>query len=356
MEYLKNRGGIQILTHVLIWSLILASFFYLESQIPSKGAGVRRMIILFLSTAAVFYLNYAVLIPTFLFKKKIALYVLVAVGILVLFGFVVPSLAGPPPLPDLPPAGGPGPHMRPRGGPPGMKLFHTARLLPMILWALAMLTGLVIRVTQRLSMQDNLNRKIEADQARSELTVLKSQISPHFLFNTLNNIYALAESDPKQAQQVIHRLSKMMRYMLYDGEKNARVSLQKEVEFIRSYVDLMKQRLPESVEVTLNVLLEEMGGQVPPMLFIPFVENAFKHGVSTSKPCSIYIAMETQNDRVQFTCENDLIEHPQPLEEGGIGLSNTQRRLELIYGKDNFELHVTQAAKYTVQLRIPLWD
>lgn len=350
LEHLRNNRITQPLIHLLVWILVLAFFLYADTLVPAKGPGFRKMIALFVITAGVFYVNYALLIPKLLFEKRLALYVLCVLALILLLGWLLPAISGPSLETALPgaPRMGPGRSQRPPGAGP-------MRLFPMVIWTLAVLTGLVVRVTQRWLTQDAVSKSIQADQVKSELIMLKSQVSPHFLFNTLNNIYALTETDPKQAQAVIHQLSKMMRYMLYESEKNYRMPLSRELDFIAAYIDLMKKRLPDATQVVFTPPATPQEGYVPPLLFIAFVENAFKHGVSAAHTCSIHVDLKAGEEHVVCTVENDIIKQPQSMEEGGIGLSNAERRLELIYGKGNFELQVTQSSKYTVQLKIPLW-
>ena len=173
----------------------------------------------------------------------------------------------------------------------------------------------------------------DADAARidAELSNLRNQINPHFLLNTLNNIYALTAFDSQKAQESIQELSKMLRHILYDYQE-PRVPLQDETEFIDNYVKLMRIRLPNSVEVVSKFHVLDKQADVAPMIFISLVENAFKHGVSPTEPSFIHITIE--GDRKHVIC--DIKNSNYPKTEGdhsghGIGLQQVQRRLELSY-------------------------
>lgn len=173
----------------------------------------------------------------------------------------------------------------------------------------------------------------DADAARidAELSNLRNQINPHFLLNTLNNIYALTAFDAQKAQESIQELSKMLRHILYDYQQ-PRVPLQDETEFIDNYVKLMRIRLPNSVEVVSKFHVLDKQADVAPMIFISLVENAFKHGVSPTEPSFIHITIE--GDRKHVIC--DIKNSNYPKAEGdhsghGIGLQQVQRRLELSY-------------------------
>ncbi len=178
------------------------------------------------------------------------------------------------------------------------------------------------------------NQKLqEAEAARSqaELSNLRSQINPHFLLNTLNNIYALTAFDTTKAQEAIERLSKMLRHILYDYQQPG-VTLKDEADFLQNYVHLMRIRLPESVDVQFHTSILHPQQEITPMLFISLVENAFKHGVSPSGPSFIHISIKS-NDR-EIICDIQNTNHPKTANDRsghGIGLLQVQRRLDLSY-------------------------
>jgi hypothetical protein len=194
--------------------------------------------------------------------------------------------------------------------------------------------------------------QLERQNLEQQLEYLKYQINPHFFMNTLNNIHALVDIDPEKAKSTILELSKMMRFMLYEGSKSV-VPLEREMTFLQNYITLMKLRYTDKVRISVDVPASLPNKDVPPLMFITFVENAFKHGVSYRQESFIDIAMAIANDRLTFTCVNSRI----PKEEdkhGGVGLANVRQRLDLIYGQ-NYQLDIRdEQTSYTVKLTLPL--
>jgi sensor histidine kinase YesM len=188
-----------------------------------------------------------------------------------------------------------------------------------------------IALAQRWYWADKARSKAEAARTDAELSNLRNQINPHFLLNTLNNIYALTAFDKEKAQEAIQELSKMLRHILYDYQQPA-VPLQDEVEFIDNYVKLMKIRLPQTVKVDFDVNASKSDITIAPMLFISLVENAFKHGVSPTEPSFVHIAIEA--DEQNIICDIRNSNYPKAASDHsghGIGLQQVQRRLELAY-------------------------
>ena len=194
-------------------------------------------------------------------------------------------------------------------------------------------------------------QQLEKQNLEQQLEYLKYQINPHFFMNTLNNIHALVDIEPAKAQQTILELSKMMRFILYEGDKNG-VPLSREIEFIGTYVRLMSLRYTDKVTIRMELPSGVPEKTIPPLILIPFVENAFKHGISYQKPSFIDIKV-TVGQQLTFTCRNSKAETPNQ-ERGGVGLNNVRRRLRLLYG-ENFTLNIKDNPEdYHVELIIPL--
>lgn len=188
-----------------------------------------------------------------------------------------------------------------------------------------------LALARRWVTTDQKLKEVEAERATTELRNLRSQINPHFLLNTLNNIYALTAFDTPKAQQAIQELSKMLRHILYDYQQ-PKVALSDEVEFLQNYVNLMRIRLSDSVDVKFQTFIANPQLEVAPMVFISLVENAFKHGVSPSEPSFIHIQIESADN--QIVCDIQNSNHPKTANDHsghGIGLVQVQRRLELTY-------------------------
>ena len=184
--------------------------------------------------------------------------------------------------------------------------------------------------------RDQQNRRyLEQAKLQAELSALKHQINPHFLFNILNGLYGLAfQNDDEPTAEGIAKLSQLMRYMLYESN-DPKVPLQKEIKYIENYIDLQKLRLQQSVAIDFSVNGKIEDKQIVPMILITFVENAFKHGVSTAKPSRISIEMDVMGTDLFFTVKNTIHRLPNTSVEtvGGIGLGNVRKRLDLLYKK-----------------------
>lgn len=194
--------------------------------------------------------------------------------------------------------------------------------------------------------------ELEKQNLEQQLTYLRYQINPHFFMNTLNNIHALVDIDPVKAQETIVELSKMMRFVLYEGDKQG-VPLSKEMAFIRTYVNLMQLRYTDKVSITVDIPTEVPERSIPPLMLISFIENAFKHGISYQHKSFIEIRIALEGDRLCFTCRNSKADMPNP-EKGGVGLANVRKRLNLLYDH-NYKLRIQDDADiYTVELNIPM--
>jgi LytS/YehU family sensor histidine kinase len=203
------------------------------------------------------------------------------------------------------------------------------------------------------SMQkDEDNARLAREVIEAEMYYLKYQINPHFLMNTLNNIHALVDIDSEAAKQTIIQLSDMMRYVVYETGDNA-ISLRDDIKFIKNYIELMRIRYTDDVEISFTYPHNLKGRvEVPPLIFIVFVENAFKHGVSYSSKSYIKIDIKCEDGVVVGHFENSINEKSRE-SKPGIGLDNVRKRLDLIYGS-NYKLRIDDANDiYCVTLEIP---
>ena len=199
-----------------------------------------------------------------------------------------------------------------------------------------------------------IQKDLENQRLTAELSMLKLQVSPHFLFNTLNNIYSLAFQQRPQAPEAILKLSDIMRYMLYEANAE-KVSLQKEITYVENFIDLQKLRLRHT-EVRFNISGNYRGKQITPMLLLPLVENSFKYGVSAKEPSVISIDLSVEDNCLIFTTENKVFQQKAPKrpEEGGIGLSNTRKRLEFMYPKKHQFKAEAEGDMFLTRLEIEL--
>ena len=197
-----------------------------------------------------------------------------------------------------------------------------------------------IKVIQQWLSAEQRQKLIETEKLNTELSFLKSQINPHFLFNTLNNIYSLAVVKSDATAPAIMKLSSIMRYVLSDTRQHL-VPLEKEIEFIQHYIDLQKVRLTDKIKINLAVIGDLEGQQIAPLLFIPFVENAFKYGISTREDSEINISIDIKPGEIEFKTDNRILAIETDIEKkNGIGLKNTRRRLEILYAdKHSLEIN-----------------
>lgn len=304
-----------------------------------------------------FFFNIEFLIPKLLLKKARLLYFLntfFAITLISLisfsFNYKKPHF---PPQPRVE-------EFRPVHPPPNKLPLHPPQKKPLI-WILNYMListlvvgfGTAIKVTSEWYRNEKARKELEHESLKSELAFLRTQVSPHFFLNTLNNIHALTEINVKESQKAIRQLSQMMRYLLYDSEKGT-TTLSKEIEFLKSYIDLMKLRIAE--DVNINIHFQEISEdiKIPPLLFISFIENAFKHGISYQHKSFIEIQLKFDLGHIKFNCINSLFKSKDEKEESsGIGLKNIKKRLDLIY-ENKYELNIQEKAKeFIVELIIP---
>ncbi|GAA3783735.1 sensor histidine kinase [Flavobacterium ginsengiterrae] len=222
-----------------------------------------------------------------------------------------------------------------------------------------MLTLLVLGISTSWAMLQHWQKaaqykqKLEQDKTAAELAMLKAQINPHFFFNSLNSIYSLTYTDIEDSRNALHTLSRMMRYLLYSTEE--RTTLLKEAEFMRDFISLMKLRANKKLTITTDIPEKIHDYPIVPMLLLPLVENAFKHGIHATDKSEIHISLKQKGSNLEFEVENTYFEKTSITDEGGIGLTNTKRRLHLIYpNKHTLIAGLAKNGMYNVKLQINL--
>ena len=235
----------------------------------------------------------------------------------------------------------PPPRPKPLAGP------HDFTMFSLLVFALGANLGIKLYFKTQLDMQHMA--ELEKENLRQELSYLRYQVNPHFLMNTLNNIHALVDIDPEQAKSSIVHLSKFMRYLLYESDQEL-ITLRQVVDLVTLYIDLMSKRYAESVDIRFDAPEQVPNVGMAPLVIIPFIENAFKHGVSYDKPSFIHMSLRVVDSSICFVCVNSKnhIKH----EVGGVGLANVVKRLDLIYG-DQYSLHIDDGDNYRVELIVP---
>ncbi len=210
-----------------------------------------------------------------------------------------------------------------------------------------------IKLTVDWVTEKRKNDNLKKLQLRTELDFLKTQIQPHFFFNTLNNLYALVIEKSENAPDAILKLSEIMQYVLYEA-KASEISLSKEINYIHSYIELEKLRFENTIKVELSINGNIDGITVPPLIFLPFIENCFKHGAKNNEALKINITFTKNENSILFCVENNFNNLANVVAKQGIGIENVKRRLQLLY-LGGFMLRITSIEnKYIVKLTIPL--
>ena len=218
--------------------------------------------------------------------------------------------------------------------------------------------GVMIYFIQKWTEQRRINEELMKEKVAAELSLLKSQVQPHFIFNTLNNIYMLSLKNSPQTSEMIYRLSALLSYMLYDTKKHV-IDVEKEIDYVKNYINLEKIRYGERLDVQMTVINNVRGVNVPPLLFLPLVENAFKHGVSNAvEDCWIHIDVSLKKKTLVFKIENSVIKEKCATNGfgNGLGLENLKRRLEILYPNRHELRAMNDECSYLATLKLNFED
>ena len=335
---------IVVFLHVALWALFIIYPYMVRQSFGNQHGAARRVFnenfeihnfINIITWITLFYVNAYVIMPLYFNKKKYEKYGLVILGIFLLcffinwtsFSFLLPGM-------NFKIA--------------GSIVFYIIPTFFVLLWSIA------YRILIDKVKDDKLKVERQTENLKTELSFLRSQVSPHFMFNVMNNMVALARKKSDLLEPSLIKLSSLLRYMLYETDED-KVSLQKEIEYLQSYIDLQKQRFGDNV--IINVSLDHINEQhqIHPMLLIPFVENAFKHGTGMFTT-EIDISLKTDDRNLNFEVKNRYSESEEEIKDksSGIGLANVQRRLNLLYG-DKHRLTINKNGKwFTVSLEMML--
>ncbi|WKN42746.1 sensor histidine kinase [Tunicatimonas pelagia] len=347
---------INVLFHLFIILLMVMSALTREGNFT-----LDRGFYLVLIMIPFYFININYLVPLFLKKGNYGMYAFVIFASYLLFLLVqhaafqgltnaeIISLPRRPPRPGPPPPRGWLADIIPGFG----NFFLFLHFMVMIL------LGVCFEMIMEWEKQKRRYQESQKEKASTELSFLKSQINPHFFFNTLNNIYALAAAKSDNTEEAILMLSSMMRYVLYEAGTD-KIELTKEVRFIENYISLQQIRFSAKKDITIS--LDISGAinnfQVAPMLFLPILENAFKHGISYKEKSFVAIYLYTSDRDLQFTVENSIplsspdLESSQNSKSAGIGLENIRKRLQLLYPDTHEFETITNNKEYMVQLKL----
>lgn len=332
----------QIFWHAFFW-VFWVSLFMLLARSNTK-LGLNDLLVIFLLYPAIniglFYLNYLLLIPRFLDKKRYGLYTLMVAVTIVVFGFGKYGVALIFKQYVL---------MQMKGHMTGFGSYFLSTVFTSIIY---LFLSVVLKFTVDWFLNERIQRDLENQRLSAELAFLKSQINPHFLFNSLNSIYSLAYQRSETTPDAILKLAEIMRYMLYESNDN-KVDLSKELQYLQNYIDLQKIRFGNKAYIDFKVEGKVLNQQIAPLLLIAFIENAFKHGVASNPLTPIRLLVDVEESHLHFYMQNK--KHMNNRDAvGGIGLNNVQRRLNLLYpGKYHLDVR-DEADTYTVELSLVL--
>lgn len=341
-----NKGAVTIVIHVICWALylLLPVVFAPGFEGMPKGASPAfgypfRFFAINLFLIPLFYLNAYFLVPRFFFNKKPFLYIGCTFLALVLFLLI-------------PEPGRMMPHNMSTSSPfltseqlefirnrPRPAFISGFRIMPRIFsFSLMWLLGILLQAIDRWRLAERRSKEVELEKTHAELSYLKLQINPHFLFNTLNNIYSLASAQHPQTPEAVMKLSEIMHYVTQDALADL-VPLEKEVRYITNYIELQKMRSNDKLELNFTTSGNFSSSYIAPLLLISFVENAFKFGTSSHEKSLININIHERNNLFFMHVRNTIFERPENSSTSRIGISNARRRLALLYpGKYSLEV------------------
>ena len=341
MAFIKNYRRFKILAQVLFWlssvAFALGSFFVAPGYHFNLTIDILKVFILNIGFAFGVYINLLILIPKFLKKKNYIFYtfwvlITLAISSLIILGLFYLTLQ-----------------------------FSRPRLFSSYFFTTGFyvgITSLAKLLKDWLKLQDIALRynKVEREKLEAELNSLKAQINPHFLFNSLNNIYSLSLVGSKKTPEMILKLSDLMRHVLYESRENF-ISLKKEISFIQNFIELQRIRLSDKTTVRFDLEGDIQNKLIIPLIFEPFVDNAFKHGPKLlDNNAYISIRIKIEQDWLYFEVENNFEDHsPSKDKDHGIGLVNAQKRLEYLYEKEEYHLDINKKENiFRVQLQLLL--
>ena len=342
---------VTILVHITAWVIFL-SLPYIFRPRPMLPEGIiehheleefLRYFVFNVFLISIFYFHAYWMLPKLLWKKQMLYYIILILVLFIIFMLLREMLFL---------------RLRPRfmGLPPGrqeFEIFRPDRLDSMFLFVVIMVISAGIWIVQEWMQAEKKSKQIESERIAMELSFLRSQINPHFMFNTLNSIYSLALVKSDMTADAVIKLSDMMRYLIQDSDSD-KVPLEKELEYLSHYVELQRIRLGGNINVTYHCAGNPSGYQIPPLILMPFVENAFKYGISSHEPAPVIIDISVADRVLNLSVSNRIFtDRPVP-DSSGLGIRNTRQRLEMIY-PGHYSLDITENQKmYKINLMIHL--
>lgn len=314
---LKKNDIIILAVQLLLAAVFVICMPLVNPSVHNQGFNIKAFYLITLPWTVpltlVYFINFYGLVPHFFQKKKYLLFILGDIFCIGLCNYHLLKIQYP--SQDM--------YVH-----AGLNMFVCIVLL-MNIFIVGLAIG--IRYIMRANKMELQLKEAKQKNAEAELAWLRNQLNPHFLFNALNNISSLTQIDPDKAQDSIAQLSDLLRYAMYDTQ-NELVPLKKDIEFMNNYISMMRLRCSEKTTVTTSFNIENPDTEIPPMLFVSLVENAFKHGVSNTHGSFVDIELTQKDNEIAFTCSNsDFNKTDKDRSGNGVGLDNTRRRLELLF-------------------------
>ncbi len=338
---------IQWALHTIAWIIIIVIPLYMVNAFG--GGSIQRVVQFYvhtLSAGIIFYAGYFWLVPKFFLKEKYATYFIILTGLIIAthlltefsFRYIFFDPIGDEMFREAMEKMNRGKGHLPPPFAGKAFLIYNHIVTSVLISGFALGLGVI----EKLKQNEKKQKELEKEKLNSELAFLKNQISPHFFFNTLNNIYSLIDLDTKTARESVLKLSKMMRYLLYESERGNTL-LSHEIDFMNNYIDLMRLRLSPKVELSVDFPQQVNDMEIEPLLFIPFIENAFKHGISYRGKAFIRIKMTAEKGTIDFSISNSIGKNNNPTDtlNSGIGLENVRKRLMLLF-PDRHQLEIKE--------------
>jgi two-component system LytT family sensor kinase len=342
--FYSDRTGIRVFRHVLFWTTDFVSYLVvLSANTQITFITVVNLLTRYPLMVGITYFIMYYLIPRYSSNKKrwelalwiLAILVFMGVGLRYYRYYIIDPLLEPDFV--LPP-----------------NVFAFSRILREIFsWMAVMFMAIAIKLIRTKNSLEQQNEELVAEKRNAELSFLKAQMHPHFLFNTLNTLYSDAVKTDSKSEQIVLRLSNLMRFILEECNKPL-IPLEKEIKVIEDYIALEKMRHGSRLEIDFKCDVRDRTILISPLLLLPFVENSFKHTLSSKLGIiPIHIKVSSERNRVHLMVVNDIAQSPKPtMPDHGLGVKNIKKQLELLFGK-NFELDITEGSKHIVNLNIP---
>jgi len=336
-ETVQKKKILELAFQVIGWAIVVSIPFFFGSPENVPPRVMPLPIVFFWVPLAVFYfLNYYVLIPRVLFKKKVFLYVVIILSCTIALIFI-PELFMRF-LKDMPHAN-------------SSDFYIIGRLSLCVSFLTVFLVSSSSAIIKELFDSWHKKQLAESGKVEAELASLRLQVNPHFLFNTLYNIHYLTVNKSDKAPEAILKLSDMMRFLLTESQKDF-IPLQKEIEFIYMYINLQELRIPDSTKVKFEIIGDYTTRQIAPLILFPFVENAFKYGISSHEETLIYIGLLISERMIQFDVNNKKFQTIDEAEKNNIGLKNVSNRLDMIYPRLHELKIFNEKDRFSIELKL----